>query len=163
MLSVYRSKNKCSPTTSAWLSCWRTGSSRRKPGCQKSSVMRQRLAWQCSRRVCASIWRAAPQRTETRSSRLVCLCRPFCPTEHLCVGLLVTHSLPTRVAVQFSQQEQKRQKAERQHQQQKHENQLKEMMGQCESNIRELQQLQVDNFSLSSDCFFFFMQIFWDL
>ncbi|PWA22654.1 hypothetical protein CCH79_00002452 [Gambusia affinis] len=43
---------------------------------------------------------------------------------------------------QFSQQEQKRQKAERQHQQQKHENQLKEMMGQCESNIRELQQLQ---------------------
>uniref|UniRef100_A0A3B3UF68 non-specific serine/threonine protein kinase n=1 Tax=Poecilia latipinna TaxID=48699 RepID=A0A3B3UF68_9TELE len=43
---------------------------------------------------------------------------------------------------QFSLQEQKRQKAERQHQQQKHENQLKEMMGQCESNIRELQQLQ---------------------
>ncbi|KAK5622407.1 serine threonine kinase 10 [Crenichthys baileyi] len=42
----------------------------------------------------------------------------------------------------FSQQEQKRQKAERQHQQQKHENQLREMMGQCESNIRELQQLQ---------------------
>lgn len=43
---------------------------------------------------------------------------------------------------QFSQQEQKRQKAERQHQQQKHDNQLREMMGQCESNIRELQQLQ---------------------
>uniref|UniRef100_A0A3P9NBH9 non-specific serine/threonine protein kinase n=1 Tax=Poecilia reticulata TaxID=8081 RepID=A0A3P9NBH9_POERE len=43
---------------------------------------------------------------------------------------------------QFTQQEQKRQKAERQHQLQKHENQLKEMMGQCESNIRELQQLQ---------------------
>ncbi|MED6241345.1 hypothetical protein ATANTOWER_010441, partial [Ataeniobius toweri] len=42
----------------------------------------------------------------------------------------------------FSQQEQKRQKAERQHQQQKHENQMREMIGQCESNIRELQQLQ---------------------
>ncbi|XP_038158132.1 serine/threonine-protein kinase 10 [Cyprinodon tularosa] len=43
---------------------------------------------------------------------------------------------------QFSKQEEKRQKAERQHQQQKHENQLREMMGQCDSNIRELQQLQ---------------------
>ncbi|XP_072231167.1 serine/threonine-protein kinase 10 [Leuresthes tenuis] len=43
---------------------------------------------------------------------------------------------------QFSQQEEKRQKAERQHQQQKHENQMREMIGQCESNIRELQQLQ---------------------
>ncbi|KAM9332531.1 serine/threonine-protein kinase 10 [Pholidichthys leucotaenia] len=43
---------------------------------------------------------------------------------------------------QFSQQEEKRQKAERQHQQQKHESQMREMLGQCESNIRELQQLQ---------------------
>ncbi|XP_059207978.1 serine/threonine-protein kinase 10 [Centropristis striata] len=43
---------------------------------------------------------------------------------------------------QFSQQEDKRQKAERLHQQQKHENQMREMIGQCESNIRELQQLQ---------------------
>ncbi|GAA6230533.1 serine/threonine-protein kinase 10-like [Lates japonicus] len=43
---------------------------------------------------------------------------------------------------QFSQQEEKRQKAERLHQQQKHENQMREMIGQCESNIRELQQLQ---------------------
>ncbi|XP_074467178.1 serine/threonine-protein kinase 10 [Sebastes fasciatus] len=43
---------------------------------------------------------------------------------------------------QFSQQEDKRQKAERQHQQQKHESQMREMIGQCESNIRELQQLQ---------------------
>ncbi|XP_074528696.1 serine/threonine-protein kinase 10 [Halichoeres trimaculatus] len=42
----------------------------------------------------------------------------------------------------FSVQEDKRQKAERQHQQQKHENQMREMVGQCESNIRELQQLQ---------------------
>ncbi|XP_072517754.1 serine/threonine-protein kinase 10 [Salminus brasiliensis] len=43
---------------------------------------------------------------------------------------------------QFSRQEEKRQKAERLHQQQKHENQMREMVGQCESNIRELQQLQ---------------------
>uniref|UniRef100_A0A3Q3CIW0 non-specific serine/threonine protein kinase n=1 Tax=Haplochromis burtoni TaxID=8153 RepID=A0A3Q3CIW0_HAPBU len=42
----------------------------------------------------------------------------------------------------FSQQEEKRQKAERLHQQQKHENQMREMTGQCESNIRELLQLQ---------------------
>lgn len=43
---------------------------------------------------------------------------------------------------QFSQQEEKRQKLERVHQQQKHENQMREMIGQCESNVRELQQLQ---------------------
>ncbi|XP_008296589.1 serine/threonine-protein kinase 10 [Stegastes partitus] len=43
---------------------------------------------------------------------------------------------------QFSQQEEKRQKGERLHQQQKHENQMREMVGQCESNIRDLQQLQ---------------------
>uniref|UniRef100_UPI003AAD556C serine/threonine-protein kinase 10 n=1 Tax=Centroberyx gerrardi TaxID=166262 RepID=UPI003AAD556C len=43
---------------------------------------------------------------------------------------------------QFSQQEDKRQKAERMHQQQKHENQMREMVGQCEANVRELQQLQ---------------------
>ncbi|XP_051956602.1 serine/threonine-protein kinase 10-like [Xyrauchen texanus] len=43
---------------------------------------------------------------------------------------------------QFSRQEEKRQKAERLHQQQKHDNQMREMIGQCDSNIRELQQLQ---------------------
>lgn len=43
---------------------------------------------------------------------------------------------------QFSRQEEKRQKAERLHQQQKHENQMREMIGQCEGNLRELQQLQ---------------------
>ncbi|KAF5894726.1 serine/threonine-protein kinase 10-like, partial [Clarias magur] len=43
---------------------------------------------------------------------------------------------------QFSRQEDKRQKAERLHQQQKHDNQMREMVGQCESNLRELQQLQ---------------------
>ncbi|XP_026228184.1 serine/threonine-protein kinase 10 [Anabas testudineus] len=43
---------------------------------------------------------------------------------------------------QFSLQEEKRQKAERLHQQQKHESQMREMIGQCESNTRELQLLQ---------------------
>ncbi|XP_076024382.1 serine/threonine-protein kinase 10 [Genypterus blacodes] len=43
---------------------------------------------------------------------------------------------------QFAQQEEKRQKGERLHQQQKHENQMREKIGECESNIRELQQLQ---------------------
>ncbi|XP_062867296.1 serine/threonine-protein kinase 10 [Trichomycterus rosablanca] len=43
---------------------------------------------------------------------------------------------------QFSRQEDNRQKAERLHLQQKHELQMRDMMGQCESNIRELQQLQ---------------------
>ncbi|KAB5549349.1 hypothetical protein PHYPO_G00066320 [Pangasianodon hypophthalmus] len=43
---------------------------------------------------------------------------------------------------QFARQEEKRQKAERLHQQQKHENQMREMIGQCDGNLRELQQLQ---------------------
>uniref|UniRef100_A0AAZ3NR49 non-specific serine/threonine protein kinase n=1 Tax=Oncorhynchus tshawytscha TaxID=74940 RepID=A0AAZ3NR49_ONCTS len=43
---------------------------------------------------------------------------------------------------QFAQQEDKRQKAERLHQQQKHEHQMRDMVGQCEGNVRELQQLQ---------------------
>ncbi|XP_034406895.1 serine/threonine-protein kinase 10 isoform X2 [Cyclopterus lumpus] len=43
---------------------------------------------------------------------------------------------------QFSLQEERRQKAERLHQQQKHDNQMREMIGQCDANIRELQQLQ---------------------
>ncbi|XP_040604362.1 serine/threonine-protein kinase 10 [Mesocricetus auratus] len=43
---------------------------------------------------------------------------------------------------QFSQQEEKRQKAERLQQQQKHENQMRDMVSQCESNMSELQQLQ---------------------
>ncbi|MCJ8741250.1 hypothetical protein PDJAM_G00068610 [Pangasius djambal] len=43
---------------------------------------------------------------------------------------------------QFARQEEKRQKAERMHQQQKHENQMREMIGQCDGNLRELQQLQ---------------------
>lgn len=44
---------------------------------------------------------------------------------------------------QFAQQEEKRQKAERLQQQQKHEMQTKDMSAQCESNMNELQQLQV--------------------
>ncbi|XP_004679276.1 PREDICTED: serine/threonine-protein kinase 10 [Condylura cristata] len=43
---------------------------------------------------------------------------------------------------QFSQQEEKRQKSERLQQQQKHENQVRDMVAQCESNMNELQQLQ---------------------
>uniref|UniRef100_A0A8I3W5T4 non-specific serine/threonine protein kinase n=1 Tax=Callithrix jacchus TaxID=9483 RepID=A0A8I3W5T4_CALJA len=43
---------------------------------------------------------------------------------------------------QFSQQEEKRQKSERLQQQQKHENQMRDMLAQCESNVSELQQLQ---------------------
>ncbi|XP_043846142.1 serine/threonine-protein kinase 10 [Dromiciops gliroides] len=43
---------------------------------------------------------------------------------------------------QFSQQEEKRQKAERLQQQQKHEAQMRDMNTQCESNMSELQQLQ---------------------
>ncbi|XP_040200470.1 serine/threonine-protein kinase 10 [Rana temporaria] len=43
---------------------------------------------------------------------------------------------------QFSMQEERRQKAERAQQQQKHEHHLLEMQAQCDSNARELQQLQ---------------------
>uniref|UniRef100_A0AAQ4QRZ2 non-specific serine/threonine protein kinase n=1 Tax=Gasterosteus aculeatus aculeatus TaxID=481459 RepID=A0AAQ4QRZ2_GASAC len=43
---------------------------------------------------------------------------------------------------QFSVQEDKRQKAERLHLQQKHESQMRDMIGRCDSNIRELQHLQ---------------------
>ncbi|XP_054610006.1 serine/threonine-protein kinase 10 [Dunckerocampus dactyliophorus] len=43
---------------------------------------------------------------------------------------------------QFSQQEEKRQKTERLIQQKKHENQMREKIGECDNNIRELQELQ---------------------
>ncbi|CAG05038.1 unnamed protein product, partial [Tetraodon nigroviridis] len=43
---------------------------------------------------------------------------------------------------QFGAQEEKRQKNERLHQHQKHENQMRDLQLQCDSNIRELQQLQ---------------------
>lgn len=43
---------------------------------------------------------------------------------------------------QFAQQEEKRQKVERLQQQQKHDVQMRDMAAECESNVRELQQLQ---------------------
>uniref|UniRef100_A0A673MBJ9 non-specific serine/threonine protein kinase n=2 Tax=Sinocyclocheilus rhinocerous TaxID=307959 RepID=A0A673MBJ9_9TELE len=43
---------------------------------------------------------------------------------------------------QFAAQEDKRQKNERLHQHQKHENQMRDLQLQCDSNIRELQQMQ---------------------
>uniref|UniRef100_A0A8C2KL11 non-specific serine/threonine protein kinase n=1 Tax=Cyprinus carpio TaxID=7962 RepID=A0A8C2KL11_CYPCA len=43
---------------------------------------------------------------------------------------------------QFATQEDKRQKNERLHQHQKHENQMRDLQLQCDSNIRELQQMQ---------------------
>uniref|UniRef100_A0AAR2JF88 non-specific serine/threonine protein kinase n=1 Tax=Pygocentrus nattereri TaxID=42514 RepID=A0AAR2JF88_PYGNA len=43
---------------------------------------------------------------------------------------------------QFAAQEEKRQKNERLHQHQKHENQMRDLQLQCETNVRELQQLQ---------------------
>lgn len=46
---------------------------------------------------------------------------------------------------QFAAQEDKRQKNERLHQHQKHENQMRDLQLQCDSNIRELQQMQVCN------------------
>ena len=45
--------------------------------------------------------------------------------------------------VQFAAQEEKRQKNERLHQHQKHENQMRDLQLHCDSNVRELQQLQV--------------------
>lgn len=70
---------------------------------------------------------------------------------------MVNDSPAPPLSSQFAQQEEKRQKAERQHQQQKHENQMREMIGQCESNVRELKQLQVSRLShvsviSSADC-----------
>lgn len=53
--------------------------------------------------------------------------------------------------VQFTRLEEKRQKAERLHQQQKHENQMREMINQCDGNSRELQQLQVTD-TLRTPC-----------
>jgi len=46
--------------------------------------------------------------------------------------------------LQFAAQEEKRQKNERLHQLQKHENQMRDLQLQCDANVRELQQLQVE-------------------
>lgn len=59
--------------------------------------------------------------------------------------------------VQFALQEEKRQKGERLHQHQKHENQMRDLQLQCDSNIRELQQLQVELNALTFTlCLFMF-------
>lgn len=62
---------------------------------------------------------------------------------HKRVPLMGLPGTPTLSLLQFSQQEEKRQKSERLQQQQKHENQMRDMTAQCESNMNELQQLQV--------------------
>lgn len=63
----------------------------------------------------------------------------------LCVGLIsVLKGFFVCALVQFAGQEEKRQKNERLHQHQKHENQMRDLQLQCDSNIRELQQLQVE-------------------
>lgn len=63
----------------------------------------------------------------------------------LCVGLIsVLKGVFFCALVQFAGQEEKRQKNERLHQHQKHENQMRDLQLQCDSNIRELQQLQVE-------------------
>lgn len=56
------------------------------------------------------------------------------------------------VVVQFASQEDKRQKNERLHQHQKHENQMRDLQLQCDSNVRELQQLQVGTHVDLSNC-----------
>lgn len=61
----------------------------------------------------------------------------------LTVRVCVSSFLRLLSRVQFTRLEEKRQKTERLHQQQKHENQMREMINQCEGNSRELQQLQV--------------------
>ncbi|XP_041645052.1 STE20-like serine/threonine-protein kinase isoform X2 [Cheilinus undulatus] len=54
----------------------------------------------------------------------------------------VTPEMEREKIKQFAVQEEKRQKNERLHQHQKHENQMRDLQLQCDSNIRELQQLQ---------------------
>lgn len=62
----------------------------------------------------------------------------------LCVGFLWVLKGGFCASLQFAGQEEKRQKNERLHQHQKHENQMRDLQLQCDSNIRELQQLQVE-------------------
>uniref|UniRef100_A0A8C2EGW8 non-specific serine/threonine protein kinase n=1 Tax=Cyprinus carpio TaxID=7962 RepID=A0A8C2EGW8_CYPCA len=54
----------------------------------------------------------------------------------------VTPELERERVKQFAAQEEKRQKNERHHQHQKHEAQMRDLQTQCDTNIRELQQLQ---------------------
>ncbi|XP_061685435.1 STE20-like kinase b isoform X2 [Syngnathoides biaculeatus] len=57
-------------------------------------------------------------------------------------GAAVTPEQEREKIKQFAVQEEKRQKNERLHQHQKHENQMRDLQLQCDTNIRELQQLQ---------------------
>lgn len=67
--------------------------------------------------------------------------------------LAPSHAFSVFVCVaQFASQEDKRQKNERLHQHQKHENQMRDLQLQCDSNIRELQQLQVRTHTSNQDC-----------
>lgn len=62
--------------------------------------------------------------------------------------------------VQFALQEEKRQKGERLHQHQKHENQMRDLQLQCDSNIRELQQLQVELNALTFTLYLFMFIVY---
>lgn len=62
--------------------------------------------------------------------------------------------------VQFALQEEKRQKGERLHQHQKHENQMRDLQLQCDSNIRELQQLQVGLNALTFTLYLFMFIVY---
>lgn len=62
--------------------------------------------------------------------------------------------------VQFALQEEKRQKGERMHQHQKHENQMRDLQLQCDSNIRELQQLQVGLNALTFTLYLFMFIVY---
>ncbi|XP_073331964.1 STE20-like kinase b [Pagrus major] len=57
-------------------------------------------------------------------------------------GAAITPEQEREKVKQFAAQEEKRQKNERLHQHQKHENQMRDLQLQCDTNIRELQQLQ---------------------
>lgn len=132
----HRSWNTCSATTNGWSRIWNLGSSRRRAGCRRSSAARQRPVWPSLRRASASTQQSAPAKRGRGSNRWEALkCLP--------PSLISLPFWLKFVLLQFSLQEEKRQKTERQHQQQKHENQMRELIGQCEGNIRELQQLQV--------------------
>lgn len=66
------------------------------------------------------------------------------PLEDAEITLLVNHIYFYFSYVQFAAQEEKRQKNERMAQHQKHENQMRDLQLQCEANVRELHQLQVE-------------------
>ncbi|XP_029004562.1 STE20-like kinase b isoform X2 [Betta splendens] len=57
-------------------------------------------------------------------------------------GAVITPEQEREKVKQFAAQEEKRQKNERLHQHQKHENQMRDLQLQCDTNVRELQQLQ---------------------